>query len=85
MIGRIVKKVKKNTKISFVVLFVILLIYTVSLLTPLLWTVLTSFKNADDWSWALSQKDAWGVVWTKKFEFSNFVLKGTLFLPFFYL
>ena len=73
MIGRIVKKVKRNTKISFVVLFVILLIYTVSLLTPLLWTVLTSFKNADDWSWALSQKDAWGVVWTKKFEFSNYV------------
>jgi ABC-type glycerol-3-phosphate transport system permease component len=27
----------------------------------------------DDWNWALAQKDPAGVVWTKSFEFSNYV------------
>ena len=67
------KKTKKNINISYVILFAILLIYTISLLTPLLWTLLTSFKNVDDWNWALAQKDASGIIWTKSFEFTNYV------------
>ena len=73
MMENMLKKIKKNIKVSYVILFIILFVYTVSLLTPLLWTLLTSFKNVDDWNWALVQKDASGVVWTKSFEFSNYV------------
>ena len=73
MMKKILEKIKKNIKVSYVILFIVLLAYTISLLTPLLWTLLTSFKNVDDWNWALAQKDASGVVWTKSFEFSNYV------------
>jgi ABC-type glycerol-3-phosphate transport system permease component len=73
MMENMLKKIKRNIKVSYVILFIILFVYTVSLLTPLLWTLLTSFKNVDDWNWALVQKDASGVVWTKSFEFSNYV------------
>ena len=73
MMENMLKKIKRNIKVSYVILFIILFVYTVSLLTPLLWTLLTSFKNVDDWNWALVQKDAPGVVWTKSFEFSNYV------------
>ena len=73
MMENMLKKIKRNIKVSYVILFIILFVYTVSLLTPLLWTLLTSFKNVDDWNWALVQKDASGVVWTISFEFSNYV------------
>ena len=73
MMEKILEKIKKNIKVSYVILFIVLLVYTVSLLTPLFWTLLTSFKNVDDWNWALAQKDASGVVWTKSFEFTNYV------------
>lgn len=69
------KKVEKssNFSIAMTVLFVILLVYTVSLLTPLLWTLLTSFKDVSDWNRAISNKDVAGVVWIKGFDFSNYV------------
>ena len=73
MMEKILRKIKENIKASYVILFIVLFVYTISLLTPLFWTLLTSFKNVDDWNWALAQKDASGIIWTKSFEFTNYV------------
>lgn len=70
---KIFEKLKKNIKVSYVILFVVLLVYTISLLTPLLWTLTTSFKNVGLWNTALVEKDASGIVFMNSFEFTNYV------------
>ena len=72
MTKRILNKIKKNLKISYVILFVILLAYTIVLLTPLFWSILTSLRSAGDWGWVITEPDASNVFWPKSFNFSNY-------------
>ena len=72
MTKRILNKIKKNLKISYVILFVILLAYTIVLLTPLFWAILTSLRSAGDWGWVITEPDASNVFWPKSFNFSNY-------------
>jgi ABC-type glycerol-3-phosphate transport system permease component len=72
MTKRILNKIKKNLKISYVILFMILLAYTIVLLTPLFWSILTSLRSAGDWGWVITEPDASNVFWPKSFNFSNY-------------
>jgi len=72
MTKKILNKIKKNLKISYVILFVILLAYTIVLLTPLFWSILTSLRSATDWGWVITEPDASNVFWPKSFNFSNY-------------
>ncbi len=72
MTKRILNKIKKNLKISYVILFVILLAYTIVLLTPLFWSILTSLRSAGDWGWVITEPDASNVFWPKSFNSSNY-------------
>lgn len=67
------KKKLSNVKISYVLIFLVLFAYTVSLLTPLLWMLLTSFKEVPKWDAALNSLSFKGVVWIDSFDPSNYV------------
>lgn len=72
MNGKIFSNWKKKIKISYVILFVILLVYSISLLAPLFWALLMSVKDVQSWNEALFFKNKDGILWTKVFDFSNF-------------
>ena len=53
-----IKKLFKTTNVLFVLLFVILLLYSVSMILPALWGIFTSFKSQDEFmrrAWQLPQ------------------------------
>lgn len=45
------KKSSSKTNVFFVILFAVLAIYTVSLSIPMIWTLLTSVKDPDEYLW----------------------------------
>lgn len=66
------KKKSNGFSVSQIILLVILLAYTISLLTPLLWMLLTSFKDVDKWDAALNSLNITGVVWMDSFAPQNY-------------
>lgn len=74
-VGTQTAKSKKRIeiKVSHVIILIALLAYTISLLTPLLWMLLTSFKNTENWDMAMYKKDLIGVIWIDSFRFENYV------------
>ena len=63
------KKVRRKKKIDafFVIVLIVLIVYVISLLIPLLWTFLTSFKTRGDY---ILNK----MGFPKKFEFKNYAV-----------
>lgn len=67
------KSLLKKTSPTYTVLCVLLVIYTVTLLVPLLWTTLTAFKDPDYYSQSFLTEDVSGLVNLKNLTFDNFV------------
>lgn len=65
---------RKKTNVAYVVLFAILAIYTVSLALPLLWTLLTSFKNYGIYEIASIQGDIAELLGLGNLSFDNYVI-----------
>ncbi len=62
----------KKTSAAYIVLFAILAIYTVSLAIPLLWTLLTSFKDYKVYSLAYVRKDIAELIGLGNLSFDNY-------------
>ncbi len=65
---------RKKTNIAYVVLFAILAIYTVSLAIPLLWTLLTSFKDYGIYEIASIQGDIAELLGLGNLSFDNYII-----------
>lgn len=62
----------KKTSPTYMILFVFLVVYTVTLLIPLLWTTLTAFKDPDYYSQSVLAEDASGLINFKNLTLDNF-------------
>ena len=63
----------KGKSPTYAVLFVVLVLYTVMLFIPLLWTVLTAFKDTKFYSQAIRNEDAARLINLSHLTFDNFV------------
>lgn len=61
-------KIKEKFNYLALILFILLLLYSISLLFPVLWTLLSSFKSPIEYDF-LGNKTGW----PKEFSFSNYV------------
>ncbi len=62
------KKQSKKTNWVYIVILCILMLYVVTLIVPALWTIMSSFKSVDEWSW---DNNYFG--FPKEFSFNNYV------------
>lgn len=78
MKGKLLNKLKK-TNVAYIVLFVILAAYTVSLALPMLWTLLTSLKDYEIYKKALTQKDVAELIGLSNLSFNNYKIAFEVF------
>lgn len=83
MKGKLLNKLKK-TNVAYVVLFTILVIYTISLAIPTLWTLLTSLKDYEIYKKASVQGDVAELIGLGNLSLKNYkiafdVFKVTIF------
>ena len=74
----ILKKMK-SIKISHLIILLALIVFAVSLLIPLFWMLLVSFKNGDKWDMAIYDRNLMGVIWIDSFDFHNYLEAYDLF------
>lgn len=63
---------KRKTYVAYVVLFAILAVYTLSLAIPMLWTLLTSFKDAQIYNNAIVRGDIGELLGLGNLSFKNY-------------
>lgn len=83
MKGKLLNKLKK-TNVAYVVLFAILVVYTISLAIPTLWTLLTSLKDYEIYKKASVQGDVAELIGLGNLSLKNYkiafdVFKVTIF------
>lgn len=83
MKGKLLNKLKK-TNVAYVVLFTILVVYTISLAIPTLWTLLTSLKDYEIYKKASVQGDVAELIGLGNLSLKNYkiafdVFKVTIF------
>lgn len=67
------KSLLKGKSPTYAILFVVLVLYTITLFIPLLWTVLTAFKDYKFYSQSIRNEDASGLINLSHLTFDNFV------------
>ncbi len=70
---------KKKTNVAYVVLFVILAIYTISLAIPTLWTLLTSLKDYEIYKKATVKGDIGELLGLGNLSFENYKIAYDVF------
>lgn len=78
MKGKLLNKLKK-TNVAYIVLFVILAAYTVSLALPMLWTLLTSLKDYEIYRKASVQGDVAELIGLSNLSFKNYQIAFEVF------
>ncbi len=78
MKGKLLNKLKK-TNVAYIVLFVILAAYTVSLALPMLWTLLTSLKDYEIYKKASVQGDVAELIGLSNLSFNNYKIAFEVF------
>lgn len=78
MKGKLLNKLKK-TNVAYIVLFVILAAYTVSLALPMLWTLLTSLKDYEIYKKASVQGDVAELIGLSNLSFKNYQIAFEVF------
>lgn len=67
------KNLFKAESPTYIVLFVILVLYTVILFIPILWTVIVAFKDTTYYDQSILKEDAAGLINLSHLTFDNFV------------